>query len=211
MQDNNPEGMAREVMEECADCDICRFLMEDTPCLVFPELYRLYDKEKEKNEPITPQELKNLVELCNYCALCPCNNVRSNIMRAKHAFVRRDGLKPTIRLLEDVERVAKLCGAYPRLTNMLLQSGRTGDFLKKLAGIHEQRKVPMFPKKTSRPGQRRGLHVLREEKGKKVAFFAGCTGQYLFPEVPKAAVEVLERNRMGSISRNSNAVACRVC
>jgi glycerol-3-phosphate dehydrogenase subunit C len=30
--------------------------------------------------------------------------------------------------------------------------------------------------------------------GKKVAFFAGCTGQYLFPEVPMAAVEVLERN-----------------
>ena len=198
MQDNKPEKMAREVIEECADCDICRFLMEDTPCLVFPELYRLYDKEKEKNEPITPQELRNLVDLCNYCALCPCHNVRSDIMRAKHAFVSRDGLKPTIRLLEDVERVARLCGAYPRLTNTLFQSGRAGGFLKRLAGIHEERKVPVFPKEDFPTwARRRGLHVLREEKGRKVAFFAGCTGQYLFPEVPKAAVEVLQRNGIG--------------
>ncbi len=134
MLENNPEKMARAVIEACADCDICRFLMEDTPCLVFPELYRLYDKEKEKNEPITPEDLRNLVDLCNYCALCPCHNIRSDIMRAKHAFVGRDGLKPTIRLLEDVERVARLCGAYPRLTNTLFQSGRTGGSPEKAGG-----------------------------------------------------------------------------
>jgi len=195
MQDNNPEKMAREVIEACADCDTCRLLMEDTPCLLFPELYRLYDKEKEQNEPITSEELRNLVELCNYCALCPCHNIRSDLMRAKHAFVRRDGLKPTIRLLEDVERVARLCGAYPRLTNAFFQSARTGGFLKKLAGIHEERKVPVFPKEDFPTwAKRRGLHIPRETKGRKVAFFAGCTGQFLFPEVPKAAVEVLERN-----------------
>jgi glycerol-3-phosphate dehydrogenase subunit C len=198
MQDNDPEKMARAVIEECADCDICRFLMEDTPCLVFPEIYRLYDKEKDENEPITPDELRNLVELCNYCALCPCNTIRSNIMRAKHAFVSREGLKPTIRLLEDIERVAKLCGAYPRLTNALFQNGHAGGFLKKLSGIHDERKVPVFPKEDFPTwAKRRGLPIPREEKERKVAFFAGCTGQYLFPEVPKAAVEVLQRNGIG--------------
>lgn len=198
MQDNKPEEMARAIIEECADCDICRFLMEDTPCLLFPELYRLYDKEKEQNDQITTAELRNLIELCNYCALCPCNTVRSNIMRAKHAFVSRDGLKPTIRLLEDVERVARLCGAYPRLSNMLLQSGRPAKFLKKLTGIHEARKVPVFPQENFPTWAKKwGLHVLREEKGRKVAFFAGCTGQYLFPGVPRAAVEVLQRNGIG--------------
>ncbi|MCG6533812.1 MAG: FeS-binding protein [Syntrophales bacterium LBB04] len=198
MEENKPEELARSVIEECADCDICRFLMEDTPCQVFPELYKLYDKEKEKNGKITAEDLRNLVELCNYCALCPCNTVRSNIMRAKHAFVSRDGLKPTIRLLEDVERVARLCGAYPRLANTLFRSGRTGGLLKKLAGIHEDRKAPEFPKEDFPTwAKRRGLHIPQEEKGRKVAFFAGCTGQYLFPEVPKAAVEVLQRNGIG--------------
>jgi hypothetical protein len=89
MQDSNPEIMARAVIDACADCNICRFLMEDTPCQVFPELYRLYDKENEKNEPITAEELKNPMDLCNYCALCACHNIRSDIMRAKHAFVSR--------------------------------------------------------------------------------------------------------------------------
>jgi glycerol-3-phosphate dehydrogenase subunit C len=195
MQEHDPEKMVLEVIEACADCDTCRFLMEDTPCLVFPELYRLYDKEKEQKEPITSDELRNLVELCNYCALCPCHNIRSDIMRAKHAFVHRDGLKPTIRLLEDVERVTRLCGAYPRLTNALFQSRHAGGLLKKFTGIHEERKVPVFPKeKFPAWAKRRGLHTPRETTGRKVAFFAGCTGQFLFPEVPRAAVEVLERN-----------------
>lgn len=195
MQGPDPERMVREVIEACADCDTCRFLMEDTPCLVFPELYRLYDKDKEQKEPISSDELRKLVELCNYCALCPCHNIRSDIMKAKHAFVNRDGLKPTIRLLEDVERVARVCGAYPRLANALFQSEHAGGLLKKLAGIHEGRKVPVFPKeKFPTWAKRRGLHLPRETTGRKVAFFAGCTGQFLFPEVPKAAVEVLEHN-----------------
>lgn len=198
MLDNSPEEMVRTVIEECADCDVCRTLMDDTPCLVFPEIYRLYDKEREQNEPAAPEELRKLVELCNFCALCPCNTVRSKIMRAKHAFVNREGLKPAIRLLEDVERVAKLCGAYPRLTGVLFQNRRAGGFLKRLVGIHEERRVPVFPKEDFPAwAQKQGLHVMREEKGRKVAFFAGCTGQYLFPEVPRAAVQVLQRNGIG--------------
>lgn len=43
--------------------------------------------------------------------------------------------------------------------------------------------------------ERQGLHKKHEQKkGRKVAYFPGCTGRYLFPEVPKAAVEVLRRN-----------------
>ncbi|MCE5333183.1 MAG: hypothetical protein LLG06_01200 [Desulfobacteraceae bacterium] len=58
MQTKNPEDMARAVVEACADCDICRYLMESTSCKVFPELYRLFDKEAEKAGRMTPAELK---------------------------------------------------------------------------------------------------------------------------------------------------------
>lgn len=195
MSKNEPERMARKFLEDCADCDICRYLMEDTSCQVFPELYKLYDKETDQRGTITHEELKHLIELCNFCGLCPCSNVRSDIMKAKHAFVSRDGLKPTIRLLEDVERVARVCGAYPRLANMLLKGERTGEFLKKLAGLHPHRKVPEFPQESFRVwAKQHGLGIMRTSGKRKVAFFAGCTGQYLFPQVPKAAVEVLRRN-----------------
>ncbi|MDY0041236.1 MAG: heterodisulfide reductase-related iron-sulfur binding cluster, partial [Desulforhabdus sp.] len=197
MPDKNPEKMARKFLEDCADCDICRYLMEDTSCLVFPELYRLYDREADNGNKATDEELKSLIELCSFCGLCPCPNIRSDIMKAKHAFISRDGLKPSIRFLEDVERVARVCGAYPRLTNMLLQSERTGGLLKMLAGIHPQRTVPDFPVESFPAwAKKQGLDVMRAKGERKVAFFAGCTGQYLFPQVPKAAVEVLRRNNV---------------
>ena len=195
MTNQNPEEMARKFLDDCADCDICRYLMEDTSCLVFPQLYRLYDREMERGGKASDEELKQLIELCNFCGLCPCPNIRSDIMKAKHAFVRRDGLKPSIRLLEDVAKLARVCGAYPRLTNRLLQSERSGELLKKLAGIHPQRKVPQFPQQNfSLWARQQGLDVMRTGGGRKVAFFAGCTGQYLFPQVPRAAVEVLRKN-----------------
>lgn len=47
---DKPEKRMRQVVDECADCDICRYLM-DTSCLMFPELYRLWDNEKERCTP----------------------------------------------------------------------------------------------------------------------------------------------------------------
>jgi glycerol-3-phosphate dehydrogenase subunit C len=80
MEKFEPEKKARKIVNDCADCDVCRFLM-DSDCLFFPELYRLYDKEIETGENITSDELRRLVERCNFCALCPCPPVTSIISR----------------------------------------------------------------------------------------------------------------------------------
>jgi glycerol-3-phosphate dehydrogenase subunit C len=195
MQYNTAEKMARAVVDACADCDICRYLMEETPCLVFPELYRLYDRETERGEKISPEELRHLVDSCSLCGLCPCPNVYSDLMKAKSAFISREGLKRGVRLMEDVERVGKLCGAYPRLVNLLLKTDLTSGLLKKSAGIHEERKLPEVPLENFPNWARaKRLHIKPQTRGRKVAYFAGCTGQYLFPDVPKAVVEVFEHN-----------------
>jgi glycerol-3-phosphate dehydrogenase subunit C len=195
MQSNTPESLVRLVLEACADCDTCRYLMEETSCQVFPELYRLYDKETEKQGAISPQELRTLVDLCNFCALCPCPDIRADLMKAKHAFIERDGLPPAIRLLEDIGRLARLGGASPRLTNSLLRFGPTGGCLKRLAGIHPERKVPAFPQtEFAIWAGSEGLSIKQGEKPRKVAFFVGCTGRYFFPDVPRTAVDVLRRN-----------------
>jgi len=141
----NPEGKIRQVVDRCADCDICRYLMETT-CHLFPELYRLFDREVEAGEKITSEDLRHLVDLCNFCAVCPCPNIRADIMQAKTAFIDRDGLKFSIRILEDVERIGRFCGAYPKLINVLFQSKRIGGLLKEAAGIHKKRNIPLFPK-----------------------------------------------------------------
>jgi len=195
MEKSSPEKKARKVVDECADCDVCRFLM-DSDCLMFPELYRLYDREKESGEKITSGELRHLVDLCNFCALCPCPPVRANIIEAKTRFIDRDGLKFGVRTLEDVERVARLCGAFPQLANMIVRGKATGGLIKKAAGIHHERQIPMFPAESfPHWAKKKNLNTRpKKNKRRKVAYFAGCTANYLFPEVPRAAVEVLQYN-----------------
>jgi glycerol-3-phosphate dehydrogenase subunit C len=189
------ERLIRKVIDACADCDCCRFIM-DTSCQFFPELYRLWDQETETGEIVTPGDLRHLVDLCNYCALCPCPNIREDIITAKTLFIDRDGLDPSIRVLEDVERVGKMCGAFPRLANFLLHNKSTSRFVKRFAGINPERKLPIFPKENFRSwAKQRAIHEKPPADSKlKVAYFAGCTGQYLFPDVPKAVIEVFERN-----------------
>lgn len=149
----------------------------------------------ETGKKITPEELRNLVDLCNFCAVCPCPNIRADIMTAKTAFITRDGLGYNIRIIEDVERIGKLCGVFPLMANFLLQNKRIGSFFKRMAGIHKKRRLPRFPEKDFQTWmKRKSLQKGLRKKKKKVAYFAGCTGRYFFPEVPKAAIEVFQHN-----------------
>ena len=77
-----PEKTIRSILDACADCDTCRFLMDES-CLLFPELYQLYDKEKEAGIPVKDVELRKLAELCTLCGLCPCPNIRADVIRGK--------------------------------------------------------------------------------------------------------------------------------
>jgi glycerol-3-phosphate dehydrogenase subunit C len=193
--EDTPERTARKIVMDCADCDCCRPIMDES-CLFFPELYRLYDKEVETGRKISPEELRQLVEKCNFCALCPCPNIRADIIRAKTRFTERDGLKFGVRIVEDVERLGRVCGAVPGLANRLLRSNLAGGLIKEALGIHRDRKMPEIPDESFPASARKtGLHVRQSTTtNRRVAYFAGCTANYLFPEVAKATVRVLQHN-----------------
>ena len=57
---DTPERKIRKVVDDCADCDVCRYLM-DVDCQFFPELYRLWDKEHDDGIRITDRELRHLL------------------------------------------------------------------------------------------------------------------------------------------------------
>jgi glycerol-3-phosphate dehydrogenase subunit C len=169
--------------------------MDDSSCLFMPQLYCLFDREEAGGAAISPVEMKQLLELCNTCGICPCTPVQTWIREAKDAFVERDGLPCGIRLMENVQRVGKLGGAMPRLANLALGNGTLSNGLKRVIGIHPERKLPLFPPDSFTAwAKARGLMQMPETGRRTVAYFAGCTARYYFPEVAKAAVEVLERN-----------------
>ncbi len=198
MGKEKPEDTIRAVVDACADCDVCRFLM-DTSCLFFPELYRLYDKEIETKEKVSPEELRHLVDLCNFCALCPCPNIRADIMQAKTEYIEQEGLKFGVRTLEDVERIGKLCGRYPRTANKLFRSRLSAGLLKRAMRIHENRKFPEFPEESFSTWARKHKLNFKSngKKRRKIAYFSGCTARYLFPEVPRAVISVFQKNGIG--------------
>jgi glycerol-3-phosphate dehydrogenase subunit C len=191
----DPEATARTIVRDCADCDCCRPIMDES-CLFFPELYRLYDQEVETGRKISSDELRQLVEKCNFCALCPCPNIRTDIMRAKTRFIEREGLSFGVRAIENVERIGKLCGVLPGMANRLLRSDLAGGLIKEALGIHRDRKMPVFPEESFTAWARRKRLDVKPNPapGRKVAYFAGCTARYIFPEVARATVEVLQQN-----------------
>ncbi len=192
---DDPGRTARRIVMDCADCDCCRPIMDEC-CLFFPELYRLYDKEVESGQKITGEELRALVDKCNFCALCPCPNIRADIICAKTQFIERDGLGFGVRMLEDVERIGRVCGALPELANRLLHNDWAGGMIKEMLNIHRGRKMPKFPEESFPAwARKKGLHVKSDPgAGRKVAYFAGCTASYIFPEVAKATVELLQHS-----------------
>ncbi len=191
--DNRSEKTLRGVLETCADCDTCRFLMDDS-CLFFPELYRLYDKQQEAGIPVSQNELQRLSELCTLCGLCPCPDIPAGVIRGKTERVRRQGVPLAIDLLADVQRFGRWCGWMPGLANLALKFPPIAGAAKRLAGIHPRRRLPAIaPHHFFAWARRNGLDR-HPHSSPKAAYFAGCTAGYLFPEVARAAVAVMHHN-----------------
>ncbi len=197
--DNTPEKKIRSVVDQCADCEQCREMMAEV-CPFFPKLYQLFDREKDESMPITSTDLRELAELCNFCGLCPCPEIRSRILQAKSGFVRIEGMPLGAKLIQDVDRAAKYLSRFPGLVNTLIKSRACSSLFKKILGIHTERSLPEIPaddfparaKKTGLCKKHPDNHVHVE----KVAYFAGCASRYFFPEVAKATVRVLRKNRV---------------
>lgn len=186
------ETTMRSVLDACADCDTCRFLMDES-CLFFPELYRLVDREQEYGQVVSQAELQRLSELCTLCGLCPCPAIRMDVIRAKTGRVRAQGMPLPIRLLADVQRCGQLSTLAPGVLNRWLSYAPVGRLAKKAAGIHPHRRLPRWPDESFFAwAGRRGLNRPPQQEP-KIAYFAGCTAGYLFPEVARAAVAVMEQ------------------
>lgn len=195
MSSETAESRTRKVIDRCVSCSHCRDLMNDTSCLFFPKLYQLRDRETAGGAAISAAEMKQMLDLCNTCGICPCPTVHTWIRQAKDAFVERAGLPYSVRLIENVQFVGKLGGAAPRLANLLIGDNPVAGGLKRIAGLHPDRQLPRFPLQSFDSwAKARGLTRMPQTSGRKVAYFAGCTARYLFPEVAKATVEVLQHN-----------------
>jgi glycerol-3-phosphate dehydrogenase subunit C len=190
------------IFEKCAGksgCDVCRLHMEDD-CLFFPELYRLNDKSEESNLPVCKKDIHRLIDTCTLCGLCPCQDIRMLIIQAKAAFIEKEGISLSNRILSDVATVGRYGTSFSKIVNLLNKSAPASSILTKVLNLHPERSLPVFPKESFFLwAKKRGLNSPKDNKtqlSSKVAYFTGCSAGYLFPEVGKATVRILEQNNI---------------
>jgi len=183
----------RGIVELCADCDTCRFMM-DVDCVFFPELYRLWDLEKERGEELTEEDLRRLARLCTFCGLCPCPRIPMDVMEAKSRFVEKEGLSLATRILADVPRLYRWCRISPRLVSTMQSSRALSPLLRKAAGLHADRELPPFAEEDFFRWAESQQLTHRSPGTRNVAYFAGCTAGFLFPQIGRATVRILQRN-----------------
>lgn len=190
---NDDQATIRSVVDGCADCDTCRFLMDEC-CLLFPELYRLYDQEKEQGRVVHKQDLRRLSELCTLCGLCPCPDIPMQVIQGKTEQVRSEGMPLAVRLLADMQQFGRMGSLVPDVFNRMLSVAPLCRLVKRVAGIDPRRRLPRFPDESFFAWVRRKRLDRKPQGNIKVAYFAGCTAGYLFPQVARAAVTVLQHN-----------------
>ena len=189
-----------KIFEKCAGnsgCEVCRLHMEED-CLFFPELYRLNDLARELKTPLSEMDLRPLINLCTLCGICPCRDIKEILLQAKAALVQMEKLPLSGRILCNAETVGRWGTRLSYALNTLNRLEPVQSIVKKTLKINPERNLPTFPKESFFLwAKKRGLTVPLQNNSRelsKVAYFAGCSAGYLFPEVGQAAVEILEKN-----------------
>jgi glycerol-3-phosphate dehydrogenase subunit C len=187
-----------KIFEKCAGysgCDVCRTHLDDD-CLFFPELYRLNDELIEQGETLDNATIRQLLDRCTMCGLCPCPDVRILILQAKAAMASENGIPLTAKFTADIQKTGKLGTLLSHPINRLNNSNMTASMVKKALKINPDRQLPIFAGQNFfQWAKTKGLHLVSEasvDTGQKVAYFAGCSAGYFFPEVGKATVNFLE-------------------
>jgi Fe-S oxidoreductase len=117
------------------------------------------------------------------------------MLRARAAQAKKDGVSLQDRFLGNTALVGKLGSLTAPLSNWANVWSAHRAFLQAVVGIHKNRTLPRFHRETfSKWFARRS--PARFAPQARVALFATCPVEYNNPEVGKAAVAVLEHNRV---------------
>jgi Fe-S oxidoreductase len=157
-------------------------------------------------EKLVPGALKRVVDLCYQCKLCynhcpytPPHRWQVDfprlMLRARAAEARRRGVTLQDRFLGNTDLVGRLGTLTARFVNWANTLAPHRAFLEAAVGLHRRRNLPPFA------GRRFSTWFARRRPASfapqaKVALFTTCTVEYNDPAVGKAAVAVLERNRV---------------
>lgn len=201
------EAELRRTFQICHECRMCV-----NYCGSFPELFTRIDEAIDAGatgaETLNDADIEAVADECWQCKLCyiKCPYTPDEgapelldyprlMARERAARARRDGIPLVDQILGEPQLVGQLgSGLAAPLSNLVTANQLLRKVQEKATGISAKFNLP---KMASQPFTRwLSKHEAPRSAGElgEVVLFATCYGEYNVPEVPRAAVLVLEHN-----------------
>jgi glycerol-3-phosphate dehydrogenase subunit C len=202
------EGEMRRALEICHGCRMCV-----NYCGSFPAMFDAVDRDIEKRgaegaELTTHDDFAKVTELCWQCKLCYIDcpytpdqghawvlDVPRLLTREKAQRARRNGIALQDQALGEPGRLGSMAaGPMAGMVNLVNANRLVRKVNEKLLGISSEFPTPTFASEPFAKWLAR--HAPAEGAGSAgtVAIFATCLGDFNYPRIAAAAVQVLERN-----------------
>jgi glycerol-3-phosphate dehydrogenase subunit C len=203
----------RRVYDICGGCRRCLPL-----CPSFKVLFDRMDVEEVDGDvdKLPAADVKEVVDLCYQCKLCfnhcpytPPHRWEVDfprlMLRARATQARRSGVSLQDQMLGNADLIGTLGSLAVPLSNWMNELSVHRAFMQAIAGIHKARNLPKFARPTfsswfkSRkrsPDAATAAPAGAATPARKVALFATCSVEYYETSTGRAAVNVLERNRV---------------
>ncbi len=202
------EGELKRVFEICHSCRMCVNF-----CGSFPDLFARVDRDIEKRgaegaEQLQAADFTSVVDLCWQCKMCyiecPYTPDQGHAwmvdfprlaMREKAQRAKRSGVTMQDRALGEPGRLgALMSGPLANFTNLVNEHQLLRKVNEKLLGISSEFPLPRFATTSFESWLKKHKPLEGAGSAGSVAIFATCTGDYNFPRIAAATVQVLEKN-----------------
>lgn len=152
-----------------------------------------------------------MLSLCTLCGLCPCPNIRADIIRGKTEHVGRNGLPFANRILADIQSVGKISGWFSDLVNIALSIAPLNRIAKKQSGFILIASCPGFRKKISFHGPKRKDCAISQVVHPESLVSPDVPRSTSFPRLPWQPWRRFSSTVCRSMSHRSNVAACPRC
>ena len=208
--DFSKEGGFARAVEMCNGMGVCRKRDAGTMC---PSYHATLEEEHSTRgranalraalsgdlppEELTSRRMYDVLDLCLECKgckrECPSN---VDLAKIKYEFLahyyEKHGTPLRAKLFAHVETLNRWGSRFAPLANLTMRLGPVKWLLERVAGIDRRRQMPPFAGETFRDWFRSRSPEGKGDLG-QVVLFDDCFTNYNYPEVGRAAAEVLEK------------------
>ncbi len=149
---------------------------------------------------IGEEEVKRVLDLCLSCKGCTSecpSNVDMTTMKAEftHQYYQRHGVPFRAKFFGHIGRMNAVMSHFPGVANFFINNSWSGNLVKKIVGVAQQRSLPPIAKTTLRNWYKKHRHELKSSGASKGKVFMFCDEftDFYDAEIGVKALQLLAR------------------